>query len=397
FEGVATVVTRLFNLIQPDRAYFGEKDAQQLAILRQLVQDLKLPVELVGCPIVREPSGLALSSRNQYLSEAQKGQAVVLYRGLKRAESLFHQGQLQGAALIDAVQAEIATVPAIALEYVELVHPRTLNPLEIVDDQGLLAIAVRIGTTRLIDNILLNNRRPIIAIDGPAGAGKSTVARQVAQILDLLYLDTGAMYRAVTWLVLQSGVDLADEPAIAELVSQCRIKLVANPNQPETPANGPPCQVWVNNQDVTQMIRTPEVTAKVSAIAAQGAVRQILVQQQQRQGQKGGIVLDGRDIGTHVFPDAELKVFLTATVQERARRRQLDLQQQGYSDINLAELEATIQQRDHQDSTRAISPLRKAIDAIEIDTDDLTIDEVTTQIVELYQQIVAQKTEGEWS
>ncbi|MGK7888977.1 MAG: bifunctional pantoate--beta-alanine ligase/(d)CMP kinase [Leptolyngbyaceae cyanobacterium] len=391
FEGVATVVTRLLNLTQPDRAYFGEKDAQQLAILRQLVQDLKLPVELVGCPIVREANGLALSSRNQYLSEAQREQAPVLYRSLKRAESRFHQGQSQAADLVQAVKAEMVATPDVVLEYAELVHPHTLTPLEMVDDRGLLAIAARIGTTRLIDNIVLNHRRPIIAIDGPAGAGKSTVARQVAQILDLLYVDTGAMYRAVTWLVLQSEVAIEDEPAIAELVSQCRIKLVANPNQPETPANGPPCQVWVNNQDVTQAIRTPEVTAQVSAIAAQGAVREILVQQQQRQGRKGGIVLDGRDIGTHVFPDAELKLFLTATVQERARRRQQDLYQQGYEDINLAELEATIQQRDHQDSTRAIAPLRQAADALEIDTDDLTIDEVTTQIVELYQQIVAPK------
>ncbi|NEQ96063.1 MAG: bifunctional pantoate--beta-alanine ligase/(d)CMP kinase [Cyanothece sp. SIO2G6] len=397
FEGVTTVVTRLFNLTQPDRAYFGEKDAQQLAILRQLVQDLKLPVALVGCPIIRDANGLALSSRNQYLSTDQKDQAAVLYRSLKRAESLFRQGQTQATELIHAVKDEIATVPTVNLEYVDLVHPRTLTPLNAVDDRGLLAIAARIDNTRLIDNIMLNNRRPIIAIDGPAGAGKSTVAQQVAQILDLLYLDTGAMYRAVTWLVLQSDVAIEDEPAIAELASQCRIKLVANPNQPETPASGPPCQVWVNNQEVTQAIRTPEVTAQVSAIAAQGAVREILVQQQQRQGQKGGIVLDGRDIGTHVFPDAELKIFLTATVQERARRRQFDLQQQGYSDINLAELEATIQQRDHQDSTRTIAPLRKATDALEISTDDLTIDEVNTQIVELYQQIVAPKIESQMS
>ena len=386
FEGVATVVTRLLNLVHPDRAYFGQKDAQQLAILKRLVQDLKLPVELVGCPIVRNENGLALSSRNQYLSPEQKAKATVLHRSLKRAESLFQQGEHNGHALIEAVKTVVAGESEVQLEYVELVHNKTLKPLESIDTSGLLAIAARVGDTRLIDNCLLTSRRPIIAIDGPAGAGKSTVARQVSRILDLLYLDTGAMYRAVTWLVLQSNVDLQDQPAIAELTSQCRIKLVADNDSPTNATGAIPCQVWVNNQDVTQAIRTPEVTANVSAIAAQPAVRQALVKQQQAQGRKGGIILDGRDIGTHVFPDAELKVFLTATAAERARRRQRDLEQQGYNNIDLKELEDSIRHRDYQDSTRAIAPLRKAVDALEIQTDDMTIEAVIDQIVELYHQ-----------
>ena len=386
FEGVATVVTRLLNLVQPDRAYFGQKDAQQLAILKRLVQDLKLPVDVVSCPIVRSDSGLALSSRNQYLSSDQKEQATVLNRSLKTAEVLFRQGEHNSHVLIDTVKSEVATQDSVHLEYVELVHPYTLKPLESIDTSGLLAIAARVGETRLIDNCVLKSRRPIIAIDGPAGAGKSTVARQVSRILDLLYLDTGAMYRAVTWLVLQSKVDLQDQPAIAELTSQCRIKLVADNDPPNSPNSAIPCQVWVNNQDVTQAIRTPEVTANVSAVAAQAAVRQALVKQQQTQGRKGGIILDGRDIGTHVFPDAELKVFLTATTEERAQRRQRDLEGQGYTNVDLHELEAAIRQRDYQDSTRAIAPLRKAIDAIEIQTDDMTIEEVIDRIVDLYHQ-----------
>ncbi|PSB16530.1 (d)CMP kinase, partial [filamentous cyanobacterium CCP2] len=141
--------------------------------------------------------------------------------------------------------------------------------------------------------------------------------------------------------------------------------------------------------EVTQAIRSQEVTAKVSTIAAQATVRKELVKQQQAYGRKGGIVMDGRDIGTHVFPDAEVKIFLTASVEERARRRQQDLQAQGQPQIDLPELERTIRERDHLDSTREISPLRKAEDAIEIQTDDLTIDEVTAKIIHLYQQKLA--------
>jgi pantoate ligase / CMP/dCMP kinase len=381
FEGVATVVAKLLNLVQPNRAYFGQKDAQQLAILQRMVADLNIPVEIVGCPIVREASGLALSSRNQYLTEEERSQATVLYRSLQKAEHLFRAGNLESDALLAAVQAELATEPAVKLQYVELVDPSTLAPLERVEESGLLAIAAHLGSTRLIDNIVLRNRQPILAIDGPAGVGKSTVVRQVAQALGLLYLDTGAMYRAVTWLVLQSGIALDDQPAIAELVSQCQLELENQiKSLPSTP------RVWVNGQDVTQEIRSAEVTAHVSTIAAQPAVRKSLVKQQQQYGRKGGIVMDGRDIGTYVFPDAELKIFLTASVQERARRRQLDLKNQGQPEVSLEELERTIYERDHKDSTRSIAPLRKAEDAIEIQTDELTIDEVVAKIVNLYHQ-----------
>nr|WP_199333573.1 bifunctional pantoate--beta-alanine ligase/(d)CMP kinase [Oculatella sp. FACHB-28] len=381
FEGVATVVAKLLNLVQPDRTYFGQKDAQQLAILQQMVVDLNIPVEIVGCPIVREANGLALSSRNQYLTDAERSQATVLYRSLQKAEQLFRSGNLESAALLAAVEAELATEPAVKPQYAELVDPVTLAPLERVEESGLLAIAAYLGSTRLIDNLVLRNREPILAIDGPAGVGKSTVVRQVAQNLGLLYLDTGAMYRAVTWLVLQSGIALGDQPAIAELVSQCQIELENQvKNLPSTP------RVWVNGQDVTQEIRSAEVTAHVSTVAAQPAVRRSLVKQQQQYGRKGGIVMDGRDIGTHVFPDAELKIFLTASVQERARRRQLDLKNQGQPGVSLEELERAIYERDHKDSTRSIAPLRKAEDAIEIQTDELTIDEVVAKIVSLYHQ-----------
>lgn len=406
FQGVATVVTKLFNIVQPDRAYFGQKDAQQLAILRRLAADLNFPVEVIGCPIVREENGLALSSRNQYLSAEQRSQAAVLNRGLRRAEQAFREGKIFSEELIAVVKTEVATVPAVQLEYVDLVHPATLIPLVQVEESGLLAIAARVGTTRLIDNTLLLNRKPIVAIDGPAGAGKSTVARHVARDLGLLYLDTGAMYRAVTWLVLQSGIDVDDEPAIAELVSQCQIRLesqepaaadqdsdepgarpVKVPSAPHSPLLIP--KVWINGQEVTQAIRSPEVTAQVSAIAAQPAVRRELVKQQQAYGLQGGVIMDGRDIGTYVFPHAELKIFLTASVQERARRRQQDMKNQGQATVDLEELERTIYERDRKDSTRRLAPLQKAIDAIEIDTDRLTINEVVAKIISLYHERLA--------
>ncbi len=391
FEGVATVVTKLLNLVQPQRAYFGQKDAQQLIILHRLVADLNIPVEIVGCPIVREEDGLALSSRNQYLSDLERQQAPILYRSLQQAEAQFQSGTLAADHLIQTVHNELATAPLVEVEYVELVHPKTLEPLEQIEESGLLAIAARMGSTRLIDNRMLRARKPILAIDGPAGAGKSTVVRQVAHQLKLLYLDTGAMYRAVTWLVLQSNIDLNDEVAIAELVSQCDIQLASSSSNQSEPLQEDvktvaPCRVWINRQEVTQAIRSLQVTNHVSTIAAQSAVRRELVQQQRRYGQKGGVIMEGRDIGTYVFPDADLKIFLTASVQERARRRQRDLQNQGEFQVELEELERAIYTRDQKDSTRAIAPLRKASDALEIQTDGLTIDEVTDTIVDLYQQ-----------
>lgn len=380
FEGVATIVTKLLNLVQPDRAYFGQKDAQQLAVIQQLVSDLNLPVTIVPCPIVREASGLALSSRNQYLSDEEKIKATALYRGLSQAEKLFRSGERVSATLVQAVKQELEKVSELRPEYIELVDPMTLKTLDTVTDEGLLALAVRLGFTRLIDNCTLRDRRPMIAIDGPAGAGKSTVARGVAAELGLFYLDTGAMYRALTWFVLQSGADLNGEPTVAELAHQCEIDFQTDTATPI---------VFVNGQDVTQAIRSPEVTAHVSTIAAQAAVREALVKQQQNYGRRGGIVVDGRDIGTHVFPDAEVKIYLTASIQERARRRQLDLKNLGQPDVSLAELEEAIFERDRKDSTRAISPLRKAADAIEIQSDNLTVPKVLDMIVSLYQEKTA--------
>jgi pantoate ligase / CMP/dCMP kinase len=217
---------------------------------------------------------------------------------------------------------------------------------------------------------------PIVAIDGPAGAGKSTVTKLVAARLGLLFLDTGAMYRAIAWLVLQANLALDDEQNIARLVNDAKIVLTGD-------------RVFVNDTDVTDIIRTPAVTGKVSAIAALGIVRTALVAQQQAIGANGGIVAEGRDMCTHVFPNAKVKIFLTASVSERARRRQQDLLDRGQGEASLVELEHSIAERDRIDSTREIAPLKKAADAVEIITDNLSIDEVVARIVNMYHQVTS--------
>ena len=401
FQGVATVVTKLLNIVRPTYAFFGQKDAQQVAILRRLSKDLNLPGEIIVCPITREPDGLALSSRNRYLSQSERQQATVLYRSLSAAEAAFEQGERSGAALLQAAHEVLASEPAVILDYLALVHPDTLKPLESVNTVGMMAIAAYLGSdttsskgtgsagqTRLIDNIVLQTRLPIIAIDGPAGAGKSTVARQIAHRLGLLYLDTGAMYRALTWFVLQQNIDPADEAAVARLLPACHIQLTASVigDQPQPPT------VQVNGQDITQAIRTAAVTQQVSTIAAQATVRAHLVKQQQQYGVEGGIVADGRDIGTQVFPNAELKIYLTASVKARAQRRYQDLQEADSCEQppDLDDLADLIEERDRKDSTRSVSPLRKAPDAIEVVTDDLTANQVIEKISTLYEQITPQ-------
>ena len=375
FEGVATVVARLLALVQPQRLFLGEKDWQQLQVLRRMVDDLGLAVVIEAVGTVREASGLACSSRNRYLDAQQHRQALALPQALAAACRAVAAGQRAAAPLVDLVQQQLKAA-GLMVDYVELVAPHTLEPLQQLEGPALLAVAAACGPARLIDHTVLMTRAPIVAIDGPAGAGKSTVTKAFARRLGLVYLDTGAMYRALTWWVQQQGVDAADAAAVAPLLGGLDLQLGADQS------------VTINGHDVTTAIRSPEVTALVSTVAAHACVREALTAQQQAMGQRGGLVAEGRDIGTAVFPDAEFKVFLTATVAERARRRALDLAQRGFAVPDLSELEAQIAERDHRDSTRAIAPLLQAADAIELITDGMGIDAVIDQLVDLFRRRV---------
>ena len=382
FDGVVTVVTRLLALVRPDQLWLGEKDWQQLTILRRMVADLGLPVRVRGCATVREVDGVAASSRNQYLAPAERLKASDLAAVLQEASNDLCNGDQDLNAVLSECRRQLHQV-GFKVEYVEVVHPATLQPSASPRSLRLLAAAVQCGSTRLIDHVFVMTRSPIVAIDGPAGAGKSTVTRAFAERLGLLYLDTGAMYRAVTWWVQQQGADPADESAVKALLDGLEVDLSPLKNGVQT--------VRVNGKDVTDAIRDPKVTGSVSLVAAHPCVRELLTQQQQRLGERGGLVAEGRDIGTAVFPDAELKVFLTATPEERARRRAKDLQARGHAVPDLAELEAQIVERDRLDSTRAVAPLVQAEDATEVITDGMSIEAVIDALEDLFRFQVAQE------
>jgi cytidylate kinase len=219
----------------------------------------------------------------------------------------------------------------------------------------------------------------IVAIDGPAGAGKSTVARAVARRLGVAYLDTGAMYRAITWLALERGIAPSDGTALAELAR-------AHPIEIEPTDDGD--RVRIDGRDVTSEIRTPEVAAEVSEVSAHPGVRAEVVAVQRALLASGDWVSDGRDVGSTVWPSADLKVFLTASLEERARRRRADLAARGVEMDEVRVLEE-VRRRDHLDSTRATSPLRVADGAVVVDSSALDADEVADMIVALADELRA--------
>ena len=209
-----------------------------------------------------------------------------------------------------------------------------------------------------------------IAIDGPAGAGKSTVAKQLARRLKLTYVDTGSMYRAVTLQALRSNTDFNNADALAQLAVKIKIALFSGDGD---------FRITLDGEDISQAIRSPEVSRQVSLVAKLPAVRTNMVHRQQLMAVAGGTVMDGRDIGTRVLPNAGAKFFLTATIEARAARRKLDLSQQGYQ-VSLAALITEIAARDAQDQNRAVDPLVPAADAITIDSTNLTAGQVIKQM-----------------
>ena len=208
-----------------------------------------------------------------------------------------------------------------------------------------------------------------IAVDGPSGAGKSTIAKAIARKLDIDYIDTGAMYRALGYKMLQLGITEEEPDKVAKLLADTEIDFSKG-------------DIILDGSVINDLIRTPEIPMKASACSALGIVRKHLVKVQQEMGAKKSVIMDGRDIGTCVLPDADVKVYLTASVETRAKRRYQELQEKG-EDCNLEEIAHDIEERDHRDMTREIAPLKQAEDAVLIDSSDMTIDEVVKAIVDL--------------
>ncbi len=210
-------------------------------------------------------------------------------------------------------------------------------------------------------------RRLVIAIDGPSGAGKGTVARAVAAQLGYRHVDSGAMYRAVGWKALRTGVPLEDEDAVATLARRSRIEVTAS-------------RIAIDDDDVTREIRTPEIDRAAAAVARLPKVRAVLVQRQRESGLDGGIVMEGRDIGTVVFPSADVKIYLDASAEERARRRANDPAHSG-GPATVAAVQTLLAERDRVDATRAASPLYAAADATVIDTTGKPVDAVVAEVL----------------
>jgi cytidylate kinase len=221
-----------------------------------------------------------------------------------------------------------------------------------------------------IKSYMPSNTPSIVAIDGPAASGKSTLGLRLAQALDYLFFDTGVMYRAITWLALHRGLDVNDEAAVTALAQDVPIDVA-----PASIYDGRTCDVLVGGKDITWQTRLPEVEMNVSVISAYRGVRAALSQQQRRIGQRGRIVMVGRDIGTVVLPNADLKIYLDASAEQRARRRYEEIQARGGT-ANYEEILAKVIERDRIDSTRDVAPLKIAADAVVLDSNNLTADEV---------------------
>lgn len=222
----------------------------------------------------------------------------------------------------------------------------------------------------------MNTHKIAVAVDGPAGAGKSSISKIVAKKLGYLYIDTGAMYRSVTWAVLHNHIDVNNQKAVEALLPDLDLTMEASDDS---------CKVFIAGQDVTDFIRTPQVNNAVSIVASYKGVRQYLVERQRLMAEAGGVILDGRDIGSVVLPDAELKIYLTASVEARAMRRYLEVKGTS-NEQSLEDIKDSVMQRDDMDKNRKESPLIQVEDAVLVDSSDMTFDETVEHILHLVQE-----------
>ena len=222
----------------------------------------------------------------------------------------------------------------------------------------------------------MNTHKIAVAVDGPAGAGKSSISKIVAKKLGYLYIDTGAMYRSVTWAVLHNHIDVNNQKAVEALLPKLDLTMEASDDS---------CKVFIAGQDVTDFIRTPQVNNAVSIVASYKGVRQYLVERQRLMAEAGGVILDGRDIGSVVLPNAELKIYLTASVEARAMRRYLEVKGT-VNEQTLEDIKDSVMQRDEMDKNRKESPLIQVEDAVLVDSSEMTFDETVEHILHLVQE-----------
>ena len=223
---------------------------------------------------------------------------------------------------------------------------------------------------------IMNTHKIAVAVDGPAGAGKSSISKIVAKKLGYLYIDTGAMYRSVTWAVLHNHIDVNNQKAVEALLPELDLTMEASDDS---------CKVFIAGQDVTDFIRTPQVNNAVSIVASYKGVRQYLVERQRLMAEAGGVILDGRDIGSVVLPNAELKIYLTASVEARAMRRYLEVKGT-VNEQTLENIKDSVMQRDDMDKNRKESPLIQVEDAVLVDSSEMTFDETVERILHLVQE-----------
>ena len=383
FDGVCTIVLRMLKIINPQKMFLGEKDWQQLIILKNMIKKLNLKVEIKSINTQRDVDGIPYSSRNNLLTTSERKDLQFFSKELKKAKKNF---LINKVINLEEISNSFQN-KNLKVEYLQHLSAFSLN--ESVDKENItiLAGAILCGSTRLIDHVFLMKRKPIIAIDGPAGSGKSTVTKLIAKKLDFIYLDTGAMYRALSWFLIDQKISYENDNILKGCLNKINIIFKTNLNSDQ--------DIFINNICVTNKIRSQKISSIVSSIASIGKVREFLVKEQRKIGDKGGIVAEGRDIGTTVFPKAEIKIYLNASIDERAKRRKIELETQG-QDINFDILKDQIKQRDLDDSTRNISPLVKAEDAEEIITDNYTAEQIADIVIQKFYEKIPKEIKNDF-